>query len=76
MIYVSTKPAELIQSRGEPKYTPAAGTDLLYMENTESAVFMQMGTSEIYVLVSGRWFRAKSLQGPWAFVDKKDWLGE
>lgn len=72
VIDVSTKPAELIQSRGEPQYTTIPGTNLLSMENTESPVFMTLGTSETYVLVSGRWFRSKSLQGPWTYVSGKD----
>ena len=71
VIYTQDKPAELIQSRGEPEYAPIEGTNLLYMKNTENAVFMMLGTSENYVLVSGRWFKAPSLNGPWAYVSGK-----
>jgi hypothetical protein len=72
VIDVSTRPAELLQSRGEPEYSPVPGTNLLYMENTESPIFKVLGTEETYVLVSGRWFRSQSLQGPWAYVSRKD----
>ena len=67
-IYVSTTPAELIQSVGEPEYTPIAGTSLLYMLNTDSPVFRLTSSQDHYVLISGRWFKAASLQGPWSYV--------
>jgi hypothetical protein len=68
-IIVSTEPAELIAAAGEPNYTPISGTNLLFLSNTESTVFMDTGSQEYYVLLSGRWFRAKSLtDGPWTFV--------
>jgi hypothetical protein len=66
-IFVRTHPAELLQSRGEPEYTPISGTELLYMKNSENAIFMTLG-GQYYVLVSGRWFNAPALTGPWAFV--------
>jgi hypothetical protein len=71
-IYVSTTPAELIQSLGEPQYSPITGTQLLYCSNSDSALFMQVGTQQLYLLVSGRWFKAMTLQGPWTFVAGKD----
>jgi len=68
-VIVSTEPAELIASDGDPQYAPITGTNLLYMTNTESNVFMDIGTQQIYVLLSGRWFTSKSLtDGPWTFV--------
>ena len=36
--------------------------------NTDSAVFKHQPTQQYYVLVSGRWFAAASLHGPWAYV--------
>lgn len=68
VIYTSDKPAELIQSRGEPEYAPIFGTNLLDMKNSENAVFEMLGTCDFYVLVSGRWFKSGSLNGPWKFV--------
>jgi hypothetical protein len=72
VIHTVDQPAELIQSRGEPEYAPIAGTDLLYMKNTENAVFRLVNTSEIYVLISGRWFKAPSIKGPWQYVSGKE----
>ncbi len=65
---VVTKPAELITTDGEPKYTPVSGTDLLYMSNTESDVFMEIVGQKYYTLLSGRWFTSASLKGPWSHV--------
>jgi hypothetical protein len=41
---------------------------LLYVANTESHVLVDVQTGETYVLASGRWFRAPSLDGPWVNV--------
>lgn len=68
-IIVSTVPAELIVTNGEPEYIPIAGTNLLYITNTESNVFLDTNSQYSYVLLSGRWFASKSLKdGPWAYV--------
>lgn len=69
IIYVATTPTELIVSEGEPNWVPiGAGTQLLYVKNTTGHVFKHLGDQATYVLVSGRWFRAASTGGPWAFV--------
>jgi uncharacterized membrane protein YgcG len=70
-IIVATQPTELLQSKGEPKLTPIPGTQLLYMENSSSDIFMELGAQTYYVLISGRWFSAKKLAGPWAFAASK-----
>ena len=67
-IIVSTEPTELIMADGEPEFTPLPGNELLAMSNTEDDLFMDIGTQDYYVLLSGRWFRGKSLHGPWEFV--------
>jgi hypothetical protein len=67
-ILVSEEPTELIATTVQPTYAPIVGNDLLYMNNTESDVFLEVASQQYYVLLSGRWFTSKSLQGPWAFV--------
>jgi hypothetical protein len=67
-IIVSTTPAELIQSDGEPQFSLVAGTGLLYLSNSDNDVFIDTGTQLYYVLLSGRWYRAPRLEGPWTFV--------
>lgn len=67
-VFVSVEPAELILLTGEPAYRPVAGTDLLWVSNTESDVFRLGKTGPIYYLVAGRWFAAPDFAGPWTFA--------
>jgi hypothetical protein len=68
-VIVSTVPAELLATDGEPQYTPIKGTNLLYLSNTANTIFMDTATQEYYALISGRWFKTKALaQGPWTYV--------
>jgi hypothetical protein len=65
---VATRPTELVVTEGEPSYVPIEGTQLLYVKNTTGNVFRHLGDQKVYVLVSGRWFRAASQGGPWEYV--------
>ncbi len=72
-IIVRTKPAELLQSNGEPDYTSVEGTSLLFMSNTDAAILMDINTQLYYVLISGRWYSSTSLtDNNWAFVKPDD----
>ncbi len=71
-VYVSTTPAELITFTGAPEYAPIPGTGLLYADNTSGNVFKLLADQQNYVLLSGRWYRAPSLNGPWEFVPGSD----
>jgi len=62
-IFVRTRPAEIIQTDGEPEFASIEGTDLLYMRNTESDVVMDIGTQRYFVLASGRWYTSRSMTG-------------
>ncbi|HXU43563.1 MAG TPA: carbohydrate-binding family V/XII [Burkholderiales bacterium] len=75
-LIVATEPTELLLAKGEPQLTPIPGTQLLYMANSSSDIFMDVGAQTYYVLISGRWFSAKSLDGPWAFVPAKTLPGD
>lgn len=69
-VVLRTGPAELLQSDGEPEYESLEGTSLLYMSNTADNILMNIETQEYFILVSGRWYKSKSLtDGPWVFVD-------
>ncbi len=68
-IIVSTEPAELISSTGEASYTKISGTNLSYMDNTDRDVFYEQDSGYTFVLLSGRWYYSKSLDGPWSYVD-------
>jgi hypothetical protein len=68
-IIVTTRPAELIVTDGEPEYRPLVGDEMLYVTNTGSDLFLEVPTKQYYVVLSGRWYRSRSLEGPWAYVD-------
>jgi hypothetical protein len=67
-IFVATTPTELIVTEGEPNYVTIDGTDLLYVKNTTGHIFKLISNQKSYVLISGRWFSAPSLDGPWTYV--------
>jgi len=69
-VIVSTEPAELIMSDGEPEFKSVEGTELLYLSNSESDVLMHIKAQQYYVLLAGRWFRAGSLDSKeWTFIN-------
>lgn len=61
-------PAELIVFSGEPALQDVPETSLQWASNTESDVFFDRSGKQWYVLLSGRWFRAPTLDGPWTFA--------
>ena len=65
-IVVSTKPAELIVSEGEPDFEPLVD-DLLVLKNSQNDIFMHVSAQDYYIVLSGRWFHAKSLSGAWTY---------
>ncbi len=68
IVYVSEVPAELILTDGMASLEMVPGTRLLWVTNTESDLFLSNEDSRFYYLVSGRWFRSESLEGPWKFA--------
>ena len=67
-IIVSTTPAELIQTEGDVSYQSITETNLLYADNSLDDIFKDVNTQRNYILLSGRWYSAPSLNGPWTFV--------
>ncbi|MBY0330624.1 MAG: hypothetical protein K2X49_08130, partial [Acetobacteraceae bacterium] len=67
-IFVSTKPAEIIVTDGPPRFTAIPGTRVEMVANSAAPLFRDPGTGRFYVLASGRWFAAASLDGPWRFA--------
>lgn len=67
-ILVTTEPAELIQSKGEANFSAVDGTGLLYVSNSENDIFMDINSQQYYVLLSGRWYKSKTLSGKWEYV--------
>jgi hypothetical protein len=72
-IVVRTKPAELIMVDGDPQFAAVPGTQLAYVANTASDVFVDQAHGPTwYALISGRWFAADSTRGPWRYVAGRD----
>ncbi len=70
-VYVTTEPAELILIEGAPKYVPVPNTQLLWVSNTESDLFRLGKDGPFFYLVTGRWFTAPAISGPWTFATPK-----
>ncbi|HTQ63807.1 MAG TPA: hypothetical protein VMI12_03370 [Puia sp.] len=66
-IIVSTTPAVLIQSDGDPDLVPLEGTSLLYVKNSDNNIFVDTQTQDYYILLAGRWYKSKALD------NKSDW---
>jgi len=67
-LVLSTTPAELIQTDGPPIYKDIPGTHLRYVANSDDAILLDTTNHQVHLLISGRWFRAPSLAGPWTWL--------
>jgi uncharacterized protein (TIGR03000 family) len=74
-VFVSYEPAELLVFNGPPKMEAVPGTGLEVAANTENDVFRDPQKGLYYVLLAGRWARAKSLDGPWEAVKRGELPG-
>ncbi|MBU2949177.1 hypothetical protein KO493_00495 [Tamlana agarivorans] len=70
-IIVANPPSELIVFEGEPKFTPLQKTNLLFVENTGSDIFMNITDQNYFILLSGRWFTTKDLKGNWSYLSSE-----
>jgi len=62
----ATEPTELISTDGTPRLTPFPGNDLMFVENTDSDILYEVDTGRYFLILSGRWYHAKKLTGPWS----------
>jgi hypothetical protein len=67
-VFVSTRPAEIILTDGPPAFTTIPGTQVQLVTNGNGGLFRHQGDGRFFYLVSGRWFSAASLEGPWSFA--------
>jgi len=67
-IIVSTEPAELIVVDGEPILKALPGNELLYVKNSEDDILIELDSESYFVVLGGRWFKSKELEGPWEYV--------
>jgi len=66
VVFMCREPAEIIVTDGEPIYAAIPGVRLKAVTNTDAPLFRHTGDLNYYFLAAGRWFRAKSLAGPWS----------
>ena len=67
-VFISMEPAELLLLDGPPKFKTIEGVEgVKAVFNTEADLFFA-DNDQFYFLVSGRWFSASSLEGPWEFA--------
>ena len=67
-VIYSALPAEMVLFDGQPALEAVPGTGLEWASNTTSDAFFHKASKTWYVLLSGRWFSAASLDGPWTFA--------
>lgn len=71
-LYISTEPTELVITQGPPRWETIDGVALDRLANADHIVLSATGDrGKIYVLMSGRWFSAPGVDGPWTFVPGK-----
>jgi len=63
-----TTATELVVSDGSPQWVSLTGGKLLYVKNTETPWLREIASGDMYLLLSGRWFKSKKQQDPWTFV--------
>ena len=69
-IFVSYKPAILLDVDGQPVRAPIQNANLEYVVNTHWPLFFDPQSSMFYLLVGKQWLTAAALEGPWAPVKK------
>jgi len=67
-VITATQPTELVATDGPANWKSLPGGQLMYASNTETPWLRELASNDMYVLLSGRWFRAKQQNGPWTFV--------
>ena len=71
-VYISTTPAALVVTDGEPQFATVDGTNLHRVTNTTANVFKEPTDHALYVVASERWYRAWTTNGPWQYVPDVD----
>jgi hypothetical protein len=69
-IVFETEPAILLLFDGEPRFRAVEGTRLERALNTPFLVLHDPSANEYYLSGGTTWFRASSVEGPWAKTDK------
>ena len=65
LVFVSQRPAVLVNLDGDPIWSPIAQNDLKFAVNTNWDLFQDPATSRLYLRVEKSWLSASSIKGPW-----------
>ncbi len=65
-IFVSYRPAILLEVDGQPVRTPIENTQLEYVLNTHWRLFFDKSQSAYFLLLGQQWLRSNDLHGPWS----------
>jgi hypothetical protein len=65
-VFYANSAAELLITTGAPEWLEIGESGLLYATNANQELFRVNG--EHFLLLSGRWFQAKQLDGPWSLA--------
>jgi hypothetical protein len=65
-IFVSDRPAILLQTDGKPELAPALKSGLKFIVNANWPVFFDPAGGKFFLFDGGRWLAAASLEGPWS----------
>ncbi len=68
-VVVAKQPLELIIIEGEPQTEAIPESDLLWVTNTDSDLFVYGPDQTFFLLAAGRWYQAEALAGRWILVD-------
>jgi len=70
-IIVVHEPSELVVTEGKADFAPI--TDgLLGITNSETPVFLLLEDQTYLLNISGRWYEAKQMSGPWAYLPTEE----
>jgi len=69
-IFVSDKPAILLQLEGEPALTDASKGGIKYVFNANWPLFFDQSGSTYYLFDDKEWQKSSQLAGPWSFTSK------
>ncbi|MGL1931309.1 MAG: hypothetical protein OCC45_06060 [Desulfotalea sp.] len=67
LVVISHQPTELVVSSGEAEFQPLTDK-LLTIKNSDTDVFLDLDSQEYYLIISGRWYKAKRMIGNWTYV--------
>lgn len=69
VIFVSYKPAILLDVDGQPVLAPIQNTYLQYMVNTQWPLFFEKSKAKYYLFAGQNWLQSGNLEGTWSLAN-------